>query len=63
MTRAETSLIITGALLAFASAPADAHFFPKKAPTLKTYLVQNYPPCTTPGATTSNGEPACEGPA
>jgi hypothetical protein len=57
------TVTILALLLALAPVPARAHFFPKKAPTLKAFLVQNYPPCTAPGATTSNGEQACEGPA
>ncbi len=59
--RLETLLVI--AALAIATAPAWAHFFPKKAPSLKAYLVQNYPPCRAPGAVSATGEQACEGPA
>ena len=40
---------------------AGAHSFPASAPTLKSSLVQNYPPCTAPGTTNSNGEAACVG--
>lgn len=40
---------------------AGAHSFPAKAPSLKASLVQNYPACTAPGATTSTNEPACVG--
>lgn len=50
-----------GALLLLSGAPAGAHSFPKKAPVLKAFLVQNYPPCTAPDATTSNGQAACVG--
>ena len=52
--------MIAGLLMLW-SVPASAHFFPKKAPSLKTFLVQNYPPCTAPAATSSTGDPACEG--
>jgi hypothetical protein len=55
--------ILAFVALVLSSLPAQAHFFPKKAPSFKAFLVQNYPVCTAPGATSSTGEPACEGPA
>ncbi len=59
----QRTLLIVAAALVITNTTARAHFFPKKAPSLKAFLVQNYPPCTAPGATSSTGEPACEGPA
>jgi hypothetical protein len=40
-------------------ATARAHSFPAKAPLLKANLVQAYPACAEPNATTSGGKPAC----
>lgn len=50
-----------GMALLVGAATAGAHSFPAKAPSLKASLVQNYPACTAPGATTGNGESACVG--
>ena len=50
-----------GALLLLSGVPAGAHSSPKQAPTLKAFLVQNYPPCIAPDSTTSNGQAACVG--
>jgi len=55
------AFVLIAALLALYGTRADAHFFPKKATSLKSFLVQNYPPCTAPEATSTTGEPACEG--
>ena len=49
------------ACLVACAATADAHSFPAKAPTLKADLVQAYPPCTAPDATTTSGRAACLG--
>jgi hypothetical protein len=35
------------------------HSFPAKAVSLKSSLVQGYPPCTTPNVMTTGGRPAC----
>lgn len=43
------------------SVSARAHSFPKKAPSLRSSLVQNYPPCISPDGVTGNGESACVG--
>lgn len=61
MSISQRTWLIVGAVLVLSTSVASAHFFPKKAPSLKTFLVQNYPPCTDPGATSSTGEAACEG--
>jgi len=42
-----------------AAARCDAHSFPANAKSLKSSLVQAYPPCTVPDTATSGGRPAC----
>lgn len=51
-------MVVTGA-----AASAGAHSFPATAKSFKASLVQNYPPCTAPDATTAGGKQACLGPA
>lgn len=38
-----------------------AHSFPKRAPSLRSFLVQNYPACSSPDGATVGGESACVG--
>ncbi len=45
--------------LAAVAATCDAHSFPANAKSLKSNLVQNYPPCTAPDVVTTGGRPAC----
>lgn len=59
--RAHVLFVVLAAWWSLAASPAEAHSFPKKAPALKSFLVQNYPACLSPDGTTGNFEAACVG--